>query len=202
MYRLYDYLPSGNGYKVRLVLKDLGLPYELVALDITKGATRTPEFLARNPNGRIPVLEVPGHGPLAESHAIIQFLAADSRLVPRAPWARALVWQWLCFEQYNLEPAIGTARFWLESLGRSPADLGEALGERQARGRAALAVLEQGLTGRRFLVEEQYSLADVALYAYTHVAPGAGLALAAYPAIRAWITRVEAEPRWAPITVP
>ena len=200
MYRLYDYLPSGNGYKVRLVLKDLGLRYQLVALDITKGATRTPEFLAKNPNGRIPLLEVPGHGLLAESHAIIQFLADGSRLVPQDAWARARMWQWMCFEQYNLEPAIGTARFWLESQGKSPAELGEALQERQTRGRAALAVLEQGLAGRRFLVDEQYSLADVALYAYTHVAPGAGLALDGYPAIRGWIARVEAEPRWAPIT--
>jgi glutathione S-transferase len=202
MYRLYDYLPSGNGYKVRLVLKDLGLPYELVQLDIKTGATRTPEFLARNPNGRIPLLEVPGRGYLAESHAIISFLAGGSRLVPADAWQRALMWQWLCFEQYNLEPNIGTARFWLHSLGRTPAELGDKLTDKLGKGRNALAVLEQALSGRRFLVGESYSLADVALYAYTHLAPESGLPLDGYAAIRAWIHRVEAEPRWAPITAP
>jgi glutathione S-transferase len=202
MYRLYDYLPSGNGYKVRLVLKDLGLPYELVQLDLKVGATRTPEFLALNPNGRIPLLEVPGRGFLAESHAIISFLAGASRLVPADAWQRALMWQWLCFEQYNLEPNIGTARFWLHSLGRTPAELGDKLTDRLGKGHDALAVLEQALTGRSFLVGESYSLADVALYAYTAVAPEGGFPLDRYTAIRAWIRRVESEPRWAPITVP
>jgi glutathione S-transferase len=202
MYRLYDYLPSGNGYKVRLVLKDLGLPYELVQLDIKVGASRTPEFLALNPNGRIPLLEVPGRGFLAESHAIISFLAGGSRLVPADAWQRALMWQWLCFEQYNLEPNIGTARFWLHSLGQTPAELGDKLTDRLGKGHDALAVLEQALTGRSFLVGESYSLADVALYAYTHVAPEGGFPLDRYAAIRAWIRRVESEPRWAPITVP
>jgi glutathione S-transferase len=200
MYRLYDYLPSGNGYKVRLVLKALALPYELVELDIKVGASRTPAFLAKNPNGRIPLLEVPGRGFLAESHAIIAFLAEGSALVPRDAWHRALMWQWLCFEQYNLEPNVGTARFWLASLKRTPAELGDKLVEKHAKGREALAVLEQGLAGRSFLVGDAYSLADIALYAYTRVAGEAGLPLDAYPAIRAWIGRVEQQPRWAPIT--
>ena len=200
MYRLYDYRPSGNGYKVRLVLRELGLKYELVELDIKLGATRTPAFLALNPNGRIPLLEVPGHGHLAESHAIISFLAEGSRLVPRDAWHRALMWQWMCFEQYNLEPNIGTARFWLASLKRTPEELGERLTEKHTKGREALAVLERGLEGRQFLVADAYSLADIALYAYTHVAADAGLPLDPYPAIRAWIGRIEREPRWAPIT--
>jgi glutathione S-transferase len=200
MYRLYDYRPSGNGYKVRLVLRELGLPYELVELDIKVGASRTAEFLAKNPNGRIPLLEVPGRGYLAESHAIIGFLAEGSALVPEDPWQRALMWQWLCFEQYNLEPNIGTARFWLASMKRTPAELGDQLVEKHAKGREALAVLERGLEGRRFLLGGSYSLADVALYAYTHVAGEAGLPLDPYPAIRAWISRVEQRPRWAPIT--
>ena len=200
MYRLYDYLPSGNGYKVRLVLKYLRLPYELVELDIKAGASRTPEFLARNPNGRIPLLEVPGRGFLAESHAIITFLAADSWLMPNDPWQQAQMWQWLCFEQYNLEPNIGTARFWLTSLGRTPAELGDKLVEKLAKGAEALAVLERGLVGSSWLLGEQCSLADVALYAYTHVAPQAGLPLEPYPAISAWIARFESEPWWQPIS--
>ena len=199
-YRLYDYLPSGNGYKVRLVLKRLGLPYELVAMAITRGATRAPEFLAKNPNGRVPLLEIPGLGYLAESHAIIGYLAEGTPLVPADRYERALMTQWLCFEQYNLEPNVATVRFWLRSLGKTPAELGQKLDDKRALGAAALAVLEQGLTGRDFLVGERCSLADYALYAYTHVAPDGGFALSGYPAIRAWIARVQAEPRWAPIT--
>jgi len=199
-YRLYDYLPSGNGYKVRLVLRQLGLPYELIELDIKRGETRTAEFLAKNPNGRIPLLEVPGHGYLAESHAIISFLAEESPLVPADRFERARMWQWLCFEQYNLEPNIGTARFWIGSLRKSEAELGERLVEKRRNGQAALAVLERALTGREFLVGDRYSLADIALYAYTHVAPEGGFALDPYPAIRDWCARVAAQPGHIPIT--
>ncbi len=199
-YRLYDYLPSGNGYKVRLVLRQLGLPYELVELDIKHGATRTPEFLKKNPNGRIPLLEIPGRGYLAESHAIIAYLAEGSALVPTDPLDRARMWQWMCFEQYSLEPNIGTARFWLASQGKTEAELGEKLEEKRRNGHAALAVLEQGLAGREFLVGDRYSLADIALYAYTHVAPEGGFALDAYPAIRGWCARIAAQPGHVPIT--
>ena len=199
-YRLYDYLPSGNGYKVRLVLRQLGLPYELVELDIKRGETRTPEFLAKNPNGRIPLLEIPGQGFLAESHAIISYLAEGSALVPADRLERARMWQWLCFEQYNLEPNIGTARFWIASLRKSEAELGDRLVEKRRNGQAALAVLEHGLAGRQFLVGDRYSLADVALYAYTHVAPEGGFSLEPYPAIRAWCARVAAQPGHIPIT--
>jgi glutathione S-transferase len=175
LYTLYDYLPSGNGYKVRLTAKRLGIPYRLVQMDIKHGATRSAEFLAKNPNGRIPLLEVAGRGFLAESHAIIAFLAQGSDLLPADPWQLALLWQWLCFEQYNLEPNIGTARFWLTSLHKSPAELGERLTEKLAKGHEALGVLERGLAGKRFLVADRFSLADIALYAYTHVAPQGGL---------------------------
>jgi glutathione S-transferase len=201
-YTLYDYLPSGNGYKVRLTAKHLGIPYRLVQMDIVRGATRTPEFLAKNPNGRIPLLEVPGRGYLPESHAIISFLADGSELIPRDAWQRAQLWQWLCFEQYNLEPNIGTARFWLTSLHKTPADLGERLTEKTAKGHEALAVLERGLSGKPFLVADRFTLADVALYAYTHVAPEAGIDLGIYPAIRAWIARVASQAEYAPITAP
>jgi glutathione S-transferase len=199
---LYDYLPSGNGYKVRLTAKHLKIPYRLVQMDIVRGATRTPEFLAKNPNGRIPLLEVPGRGYLPESHAIIGFLADGSELIPRDAWQRAQLWQWLCFEQYNLEPNIGTARFWLTSLHKTPADLGERLTEKTVKGHEALAVLERGLSGKAFLVADRFTLADVALYAYTHVAPEAGLNLDTYPAIRAWVARVASQAEHAPITAP
>jgi glutathione S-transferase len=200
MYRLYDYLPSGNGYKCRLVLKQLGLPYELIELDIRTGATRTADFLTKNPNGRVPLLEIPGKGYLPESHAIISFLAEGSRLVPSDPFERALMWQWMCFEQYNLEPNIATVRFWLKSLGKTRADLGEKLVEKKKSGYAALDVLEEGLKSRTYLVGDRYSLADIALFAYTHVAHEGGFDLAPYPGIRAWCDRVMREPDWAPIT--
>jgi glutathione S-transferase len=199
-YRLYDYLPSGNGYKVRLVLRHLGLRYEIVELDIKRGETRTPEFLAKNPNGRIPLLEIPGRGFLSESHAIIGFLAEGSRLVPADPLDRARMWQWMCFEQYNLEPNIGTARFWITSLHKSEQELGEKLVEKRRNGHAALGVLEAGLKGREFLVGDRCTLADIALYAYTHVAPEGGFPLDAYPAIRAWCARISAQPGHVPIT--
>jgi glutathione S-transferase len=199
---LYDYLFSGNGYKVRLTAKRLGIPYRLVEMDIKAGATRTPEFLAKNPQGRIPLLEIAGRGVLAESHAIIQFLAEGSDLIPADAYARALMWQWMCFEQYELEPNLGTARYWLHSLKKSPQELGEKLTEKYTKGHAALAVLEQGLIGKRFLVADHFTLADIALFAYTHVAPEGGFALDAYPAVRAWIERVRAEPGYAPITAP
>jgi len=199
-YTLYDYLPSGNGYKVRLTAKYLNISYRLVELDITKGATRTADFLAKNPNGRIPLLEVPGRGFLSESHAIISFLAEGSELMPAEPWARANVWQWLCFEQYNLEPNVATVRFWVKILHMTAAELGERLAEKLAKGYEALGVLERALKDREFLVANRFTLADIALFAYTHVAPEGGVSLDAYPNIRAWMLRVAAQPRHAPIT--
>lgn len=199
MYRLYDYLPSGNGYKARLVLRYLNIPYELVEVDIKSGASRTAEFLARNPNGRIPVLEVPERGFLAESHAIITFLADQSDLIPADPFDRARMWQWMCFEQYHVEPNIGTVRFWM-SLGKTRAELGERLIDKKKGGYAALDLLEEELQGKRYMVAEQYSLADIALYAYTHVAQEGGFDLAPYPNVRAWCDRIAGQPRWAPIT--
>jgi glutathione S-transferase len=200
MYRLYDYLPSGNGYKVRLVLKQLALPYELIELDIKVGATRTPEFLAKNANGRIPLLEIPEKGCLAESHAIISYLAEGSALIPEDAYQRARMWQWMCFEQYNLEPNIGTVRFWLKMLGKTRVELGEKLIEKKKSGYAALDVLEDGLRERNYLVADQFTLADIALYAYTHVAHEGGFDLAPYPNIRSWCDRVSSQPHWVPIT--
>lgn len=200
MYRLYDYLPSGNGYKVRLVLKRLRIPYEFVEIDIVNGGSRTPDFLARNPNGRIPLLEVPGKGHLPESHAIISFLADGSDLIPAARFERARMWHWMCFEQYQLEPSIGTVRFWLHTLRKTRAELGEKLIEKKKSGYAALDVLEEGLRDRKYLVDDRCSLADISLFAYTHVAQEGGFDLQPYPNVRRWCDRIASEPGWAPIT--
>jgi glutathione S-transferase len=200
MYRLYDYLPSGNGYKARLVLKQLGIDYELTQVDIMSGGSRTPEFLAMNPNGRIPLLEVPGRGYLPESHAIIAFLADGSPLIPTDAFERARMWHWLCFEQYHVEPNIGTVRFWVSILHKTRAELGEKLIEKKKSGYAALDVLEESLRGRQYLVGETLSLADISLYAYVHVAHEGGFDLAPYPNVRAWLDRVASRPGWTPIT--
>lgn len=199
-YTLYDYLPSGNGYKVRLVCKRLNIPYRLVEMDIKVGATRTPEYLAKNPNGRIPLLEISGHGFLSESHAIISYLADGSELIPAERLEKALMWQWLSFEQYNLEPNLGTARFWLHSMHKTKEELGERYTEKYTKGHDALVVLERGLTGKNFLVGDRYTLADIGLYAYTHVAPDGGFSLQNYPNILAWMARITREPGYAPIT--
>ncbi len=123
-------------------------------------------------------------------------------MIPAEAWQRAQLWQWLCFEQYNLEPNIGTARFWLTLLHKTPAEMGERLVEKTAKGRDALAVLELGLRDKPFLVAERFTLADIALYAYTHVAGEAGIDLNAYPAILAWMARIASQPGHAPITMP
>jgi len=199
MLRLYDYLPSGNGYKVRLLLAQLGLPFELVEKDILKGETRAPECLAKNPNGRIPVLEVAPHEVLPESNAILHYLAEGTRFLPADRLARARVFQWMCFEQYSHEPNIATVRFWLTHAGLDD-DRRAALPGKQRLGYAALDVMEGHLRSRRWFVGEGYTIADIALYAYTHVAGEGGFDLERYPAIRAWLERVRAEPGYVPIT--
>ncbi|MBM4219035.1 MAG: glutathione S-transferase family protein [Gammaproteobacteria bacterium] len=201
-YVLYDFLSSGNGYKCRLTMKALGIPYEYVHKDIVAGESRTPEFLAINPNGKIPVLVVPGRGPIAESHAIINYLAEGTALMPADKYQRALVWQWLCFEQYQLEPGVATVRFMLHYMNQSEEELGIRYTDRFQRGAEALAVLEKGLAGRTWLVGEDASLADIALFAYTHVADEAGYRLSDYPGISAWIAEFKKLPWYSPITAP
>ena len=199
MLRLYDFLDSGNGYKVRLLLSWLGMPYERVECDILRGETRTPDFLARNPNGRIPTLELEDGTHLAESNAILFYLAVGSDFLPGERLERARVLQWMFFEQYSHEPNIATSRFWLKHL--------EIDGQRRAQleqkhiaGDAALGVMEGHLEGREWFVGDRPTIADIALYAYTHVADEGGFDLDPYPAIRAWLARVAAQPGYVAIT--
>ena len=199
MLRLYDYLPSGNGYKVRLLLCHLGLPFELVELDILKGETRTPEFLAINPNGKIPVLEFEDGRRLVESNAILFHLAEGTRFLADDRWGRALTLQWLFFEQYSHEPYIAVARFWIHSLNKRR-EWQERLKEKWERGHQALAVMERHLDGRKFLVGDRYGIADIALYAYTHVAEEGDFDLSGYRNLRAWLDRVADQPGHVPIT--
>jgi len=196
---LYDFLPSGNGYKCRLAMHQLKKPFQLVQKDILQGATRTPEFLVMNPNGRIPLLDLGDGRYLAESDAILLFVSEGSPLVPADAWERAQVYQWLFFEQYSHEPNVATPRFWLHELPEEKIDRAQ-LAKKQELGRAALGVMERHLSTRAFFVGERYSVADIALYAYTHVADEAGLDLTSFPAVRRWLGRVKDQPRHEPIT--
>ncbi len=199
MLRLYDNLISGNGYKVRLLLTQLGLPFERVEMDIFKGETRTPEFLARNPNGRIPTLRLEDGSYLAESNAILCYLADGTDFWPGERKARAETLQWLFFEQYSHEPYIAVLRFWAHLPELSEPQKAERPA-RKAKGEDALKVMEGHLAERAFFVGERYGLADIALYAYTHVAGEGGFDLEPYPAVGAWLARVAAEPGHIPIT--
>ncbi len=199
MLRLYDYLDSGNGYKVRLLLNYLGEPFELIEKDIIAGETRTPEFLSKNPNGRIPLLETEDGAYLPESNAILFYLADGTRYLPDDRLARAQVLQWMFFEQYSHEPNIATSRFLLKHLDVDAARR-TLLEQKKTAGHAALDVMEGHLTDRQWFVGERATIADIALYAYTHVAGEGGFDLAAYPAVRAWLDRVAAQPGHITIT--
>jgi glutathione S-transferase len=196
---LYDYLDSGNGYKVRLLLAQLERSYHWTEVDIMSGATRTPDFLARNPNGRIPALELDDGTCLAESDAILWYLAEGTAFLPAERLARAQVLQWMFFEQYSHEPYVATPRFIIKHLSADSPRRGE-LPQRLKQGRAALTVMEIHLKGRQYFVAESYSIADIALYAYTHVAHEAQLDLEPYPNVRGWLARVAGQPRHLPIT--
>jgi glutathione S-transferase len=194
---LYDSRVSGNCYKVRLLLAQLGLPYERVELDVVDRSNRGDVLGGLNPALRVPTLVLDDGRPLGESNAIMWFLADGTAFLPTDPFERAQVLQWQFFEQYDHEPNIAVARFWLT---KRP---GEADPERlagwHAGGYRALEAMERHLDGRDFLVGERYSLADIALYAYTHVAGEGGFELERYPAIRVWLARVAAQPGHVPI---
>ena len=199
MLRLYDNHLSGNGYKPRLLLAHLGQACERIEVDILKAETRTPEFLARNPNGRIPVLELEDGACIAESNAILFYLAEGSRFLPSDRLARALTLQWMFFEQYSHEPCIAVARHWIQHLEMTEAQRSE-LPARQEGGRAALAVMEGHLGESDWFGGDSMSIADIALYAYTHVAGEGGFDLSHYPAVGAWIARVAAQPGHVPMS--
>jgi len=199
MASLYDYLDSGNGYKVRLLLAQLERPYRWIELDIMEGRTRTPGFLSKNPNGRIPTLELDDGACIAESNAILWYIAEGTAFVPDDRIGRAQALQWMFFEQYSHEPYVATPRFIVKHLPPDSPRRGE-LPHRLAQGRAALTVMDGHLKARPFFVGARYSIADIALYAYTHVAHEGGHDLAPYPSVRAWLARVAAQPRHIPIT--
>jgi glutathione S-transferase len=198
MFKVYGDRISGNCYKVKLLLTQLGRKFDWVDIDVLKGETRTPEFLAMNPNGRVPVLTIKPGVHLAESNAILCYLADGTPYLPEDRLERARVLQWLFFEQYSHEPYIATSRFWIRYLDGAETHR-EKLAEKRPGGEAALGMMEGELRARDWFASGRYTIADIALYAYTHVAHEGGFDLAPYPAIRAWLRRVEAQPGYAPM---
>ena len=196
---LYNSQVSGNCYKVRLLFAQLGLEYERREVDVADRSNR-PELLGGlNPALRVPTLVFDDGRSLGESGAILWLFGEGTRFVPADPFERAQMLQWMFFEQYDHEPAIAVARFWLLYSGRPPEEFADRLPERTAAGYRALDALERQLDGRDWLVGDAMTLADIALYAYTHVAPQGGFSLERYPAIGRWLDRVAAEPGHVPI---
>jgi glutathione S-transferase len=189
---------SGNCYKVRLLLSHLGRSYLRREVSVTDRSNRAELLRGKNPALRVPVLELDGERTLAESNAILWYLGEGTRYVPVDPWQRAKVLQWLFFEQYSHEPYIAVARFWLAYSGE-PERYRSQLDDKLAGGYRALDAMEEELRAAEFLVADRYTIADIALYAYTHAAPEGGFDLGGYPAIRAWLARVAEQPGHVPI---
>jgi glutathione S-transferase len=195
--KLYNVAYSGNSYKVRLLLAQLGISCEIVEVDILKGRSRTPEFLKINPTGRTPVLDDKGFV-LAESNAILAYLARGTKFLPDDKRRWGLVLQWMFFEQYSHEPYIATSRFLLQHRPDTP-ERAAALAARREGGWAALKVMEQHLTANEFFVGD-YTIADIALFAYTQVSHEGGFPLDDFPKIRAWLKRLKAQARFIPMS--
>lgn len=191
--KIYGDIQSGNCYKIKLLTALLDLNHEWVAIDILNNETQTPDFLAKNPNGKIPLLELDDGRILSESNAILNFLARDSELLPTDPFLQAKNQQWQFFEQYSHEPYIAVARFINKYLGM-PDNRREEFERKQEGGHKALKVMEQRLSKTAFLVGEQLTTADVSLFGYTHVAHEGGFELSQYPGIQRWISRIRSLP--------
>ena len=194
--KLFNVAYSGNSYKVRLLLSQLRIPCEIAEVDILKGESRTADFLKINPNGRTPVLD--DHGfVLAESNAILAYLAKGTKYLPEDRQKFSLIFQWMFFEQYSHEPFIATSRFWMQHKPDSP-EKTALLASKRDGGWTALKIMEGHLAKNRFFVDD-YSIADIALFVYTHVAHEGGFSLDDFPKIRAWIERVTARPGFVPM---
>lgn len=199
MYALYSQQLSGNCYKPRLVMALLGVPFRLVEVSSYDGSTRKPEFLEKNPIGKVPLLEFEDGRRLAESNAMLLYFGEGTPYLPADRFERAKTYEWLFFEQYSHEPAIAVRRSILTAPERAHLRTRERLAQLLDSGNRALAVMERRLSGADWLVGEHYSVADIALYAYTHQANQGGFDLAAYPGVSVWLTRVAAQKGHVPI---
>lgn len=198
MLKVYGDHNSGNCYKIKLLLSQLGQPFQWVNVNILRRESRTREYLEKNPNGKIPLLEIEPGVYLAESNAILHYLGEGTPSLPSDRLLHAQVLQWLFFEQYSHEPYIATARYIVRYLG-SPPDYAKTLAEKRAPGYAALGVMEAHLASRPFFVGGRYTIADIGLYAYTHVAHEGGFELSRYRNINSWLERVRSQPDHVPM---
>lgn len=201
MITVYGFSPSGNCHKLRLLLEQIGREYRWIETDSARGETRTPGYLAKNPNGKVPMIELQDGRVLVESNAILHWLAEGTDFLPDDRWQRAQALSWMFFEQYSHEPYIAVARF---ISGWTPADSPRRadLPRLRERGHQALAVMERHLSSHAWFTGERYGIADIALFAYTCVAGHGGIALDAYPAIRDWLARVALTPGFVPLPAP
>jgi glutathione S-transferase len=199
MMKVYDFTGSGNGYKTWLLMSQLRMPFQRIERDILKGETRTPKFLKKNPNGRIPTLELDDGTFLFESGAILWYLAEGTPFAPADRLARAKTLQWMFFEQYSHEPYVAVARFWKHFFDKLTPQQEAALPDIMKKGYAALDMMEKHLATNPFFVDNRYGLADIALYGYTHVAHEGEFDLSRYPNITAWLARVKAQPGYVSI---
>jgi glutathione S-transferase len=201
MLTLYHSQPTGNSYKVRLLLSLLRIPYKAVAVDIFNGENRSEMYLAINPLGKAPALQLEDGTVLTESNAILIYLATGTELLPENKLQRARILQWMFFEQYSHLPYVGVARFYMHLLKKAPPRSGDAE-LWYARGRLALEIMDKHLSTVPWLAANRFTVADIALYAYTHVAPEGGFELTKYPAICAWIERIQQRPGYVPLMQP
>jgi Glutathione S-transferase len=195
MLKIYGDILSGNCYKIKLLTSLLSLEHEWIAVNILAGETKNAEFLAKNPNGKIPLLELENGECLSESNAILNYLAEGTDLLPSQVFEHAKVLQWQFFEQYSHEPYIAVARFINKYLGM-PQDRKEEYHQLQSGGHKALKVMEAQLKQTPFLVGKNLTIADISLYGYTHVADEGGFDLSGYPAIQAWLKRIQEHPKY------
>ena len=198
MIKVWGDTQSGNCYKVQLILEQTGIDYQWQHIDIMSGESRSADFLAMNPNGKIPVVQLDNGDLLAESNAILWYFSHNTALRPSGRNAETALLQWMFFEQYSHEPNIATSRYWIKYCGGGP-EYAAGLAAKQPKGYAALDILEQHFKAHDYLVGERYSIADIALYAYTHVAEEGGFSLGKYPGIQQWLDRVAAQKNYIPM---
>ena len=200
MNSLYATMGSGNCFKAFLVMEQLNIPFRVIPVDVLNGETRKPDYLAINPNGTVPYLVLADGRGIGESNAMLWYLAEGSHLIPADPYWRAKVLQWMFFEQSSLEPFISPARFFISILPGGRDGREKEIAAWQERGRNGLKLLDDHLRGRRFLVDDRYTIADISVYGYTHVAEEGGFDFADYPAVRDWIARVEETDGYLPLS--
>lgn len=198
LYTVYGTSYSGNCYKLKLLLTQLNLLFEWHEIDILKGESRTPEFLAKNPNGKVPLLEISQDQYIPESNAALFYLAENTDLLPIDKFEKAQVLQWMFFEQYSHEPFIATSRFIIKYLDKAE-EMADILAQKKEPGYKALAVMDNHLKDHSFFVGNRYTIADIALYAYTHVAEDGAFNLTPYTNVREWLQRVESQPDFIPM---